>query len=55
MDTIIDELINEMTLWGKAMIGVTLDSCTLYYNILLNRYEYLRQKQEAEKAKQDKK
>ena len=54
MDTIIDELINDMTLWGKAMISLTMDGCTLYYNLLLNRYEHLRQKQE-EKDKQDKK
>jgi hypothetical protein len=54
MDTIIEEFINDITLWGKAAVSLALDGYSLYYNLLLNRYEYLRQKQEEIKKKSNK-
>ena len=52
MDTIIEEMINDRLLWTKAIVSLTMDSCTIYYNMLLSRYEYLRQKQEEQKTKE---
>jgi hypothetical protein len=52
MDTIIEEILNDIWLWNKAAISLTLDGLDFWYRMVNVRVETLRQEQEKQK-KQD--